>query len=95
MTTTVANVHTGSVVAHALRGAFVVPDPEDTFAHLRKRARSTGVAQHAVLVQKEHMRRSSNVETIFYQREHDGLRGRFRAVSRRREHQKRGPPHYH
>ena len=95
MTTTVANAHTGPIVAHVRKGAFVAPDPEDTFAHLTKRVRTNTVTAHATIVQKDFMRRTAEIERLMYQREHDGRRGRQSATSRRREHQKRGPGHYH
>ena len=41
------------------------------------------------------MRRSGELERLMYQKEHDGLRGRMTALSKRREQQKRGPSHSH
>ena len=95
MTTLVANVHTGPIVQHVDKGPFVAPDPEKTFEHLTKRPKFSPVTQHAAIVQKDFMRRCAYAESVMYQRDHDARRGRQQAVSRRREHQKRGPGHCH
>ena len=71
------------------------PDPEHTFSHLRKKQRTGFVTHHVMVVQKDYMRRSAVLERLCYPREYDGLRGRVHAISRRREDQKRGPPHFH
>ena len=56
MATTVANVHTGPIMAHITRGPFAIPDPEDTFSHLFKVCKMDAVTNHAVSGQKYYCR---------------------------------------
>ena len=95
MTTITANQKTSNIRCHVLEGAFAQPDAEHPVAFLRERCGTVPLLQNVCIQVADYIRRRRAFMTYAYRGEYDALRGRMRAVMRRREHQKRGPPHDH
>ena len=95
MTTVVAHVKTSNILAHVRRGPCARPDPEDTVAFLYKRPQQGTLFHNCAIQTADYLRRRRELETYAYCAGYDSLRGRMRALTRRREGQKRGPNHDH
>ena len=95
MTTITSNQRTSNISAHVRNGPFANPNPDDSVASLRQDGSQLPLQQNIFVQVVDYMRRRKDFMSYAYRQGYDAMRGRLRCHMRRREHQKRGPPHDH